>query len=174
MKPDQAINFTSLEEFLAQALALKYESEERLDQLAQCLAEHNNPAAAEVFESLANAVGTMIQELEALAADKSLPQIPPWEYQWHCDDDPEALCIDHAHYLMTIRQSLELAQFNELRSLQFFQKVEEVVADDQIKQLAQRLIHLETVFAGDIRQRLENLSEDISSCEDFDPPNMPE
>jgi len=174
MKPELKIELSGMEEFLAHALALKYESEERLEQLAHCLAEHNNQAAADVFQGLIDSIGSVIRELEALAADRYLPQIPPWEYQWHCDDDPEALCIDQAHYLMTARQSLELARFNELRSLQFFQKVKDEVADDQIASLAQRLIEIELAFADDIQQRLESLPQDSPPCEDLDPPNMPE
>jgi len=174
MNQHYSIYLTSLEEFVAHAIALKDESEERLDHLGHCLAEHNNPEAARVFQQLAEANTQAIQELQSVARNMTLPQIPPWEFQWHCADDPDALCIDEAHYLMSVRQSLKLALFNELRNLQFFEVVHESVEDQAIKDLAQRLIQQEQVVTMDMQQRIDNLPEDEQAIEDLDPPNMPE
>ena len=147
------IALSSEAEFLAHVIALKQESEDRLQGMADCLAEHNNPDAAEGLE---------------------LPEIPPWEYQWHCSDDPDAICMDQAHYMMNIRQSLELAMFNEQRSMQFFKRVHTEVKHVGVIELAQQFITVEEKFAAIIQQRLLLIEDDDAPCEDLDPPNMPE
>ena len=168
------ICFQSEAEFLAHVIALKCESEDRLQTMADCLFVHNNPHAAEVFQTLAEFIAQTIQQLELNATGMQLPNIPPWEYQWHCSDDPEALCMDQAHYMMSIRQALELALFNEQRSLNFFKKVFDDVDHSGITELARQQIEMEQEFAEFIQQQLALVGDDDFICEDLDPPNMPE
>lgn len=168
------IKIHSEAEFLAHVIALKHESEERLQNMADCLSEHHNPAAAEVFASLAQLVSQTVHQLEAKAAGLQLPEIPPWEFQWHCTNDPESLCMDHAHYLMSARESLQLALFNEKRSVEFLNRVVNEVDHAGVRQLAQQQAQIEQQFAEMIQQRLENMAEDVERVEDLDPPNMPE
>jgi hypothetical protein len=174
MSKDKKIEIETEAEFLANVIALKMEFEERLEGLADCLAIHNNPDASDVFRGLASHVTSNIQKLEAIAANHQLPVIPPWEYQWHCSDDPEALCIDQAHYLMSSRQALELALFNEKRSLEFLTKVVDDVRNDAVKQLAAGMIAIEQEFSESMQQALDDMMDDILPCDDLDPPNMPE
>lgn len=168
------ITITSEVEFLAHVIALKHESEERLQNMADCLSEHNNPEAAEVFDSLAEFIKQTIQQLESRAMGLQLPEIPPWEFQWHCANDPESLCMDHAHYMMSARDSLQLALFNEQRSVEFFKRIVNEVDDVDVRKLAAEQIQIEQQFADLIQQRLQGIAEDIETCEDLDPPNMPE
>lgn len=174
MSEFQDIKFESEAEFLAHVIALKNESEDRLQTMADCLSVHNNPHAAEVFQTLAEFLAQTVQQLEANAAGMQLPNIPPWEYLWHCSDDPESLCMDQAHYMMSVKQSLELALFNEQRSLVFFKRVLDDVEHPQIQQLARQQIDLEYEFADFIQQQMALLGEDDYICDDLDPPNMPE
>ena len=168
------ITISSEAEFLAHAIALKVESEERLQGMADCLFEHNNHQAAEVFQTLATLIAQNIQQMESIAADMTLPEIPPWEYQWHCADNPDATCMDQAHYMMSIRQSLELAKFNEQRSEQFFIRVHNESADPGVSKLARQFLMVEEEFTEIIQQRLLVVVDDDEPCEDLDPPNMPE
>jgi predicted RecB family nuclease len=168
------INIHSEAEFLAHVIALKHESEERLQNMADCLSEHHNPEAAEVFANLAQLVGQTVQQLEAKAAGLQLPEIPPWEFQWHCKNDPESLCMDHAHYLMSARESLQLALFNEQRSAEFLDRVVNEVEHAGVRQLAEQQAHIERQFAEMIQQRLDKMAEDVERIEDLDPPNIPE
>jgi hypothetical protein len=161
-------------EFLAHTIALKLESEERLESLADCLEAHNNPEASKVFRDLADHVSASLKKLEAIAFDYKLPVIPPWEHGWHCATDPEALCIDQAHYLMTGKQALELALFNEQRSLEFLKRVIDQVGNEEVKRLAAGMIKMEQEFTHSIREALDNMGDDVLPCEDLDPPNMPE
>lgn len=174
MNGDKIIEIKTEAEFLANVIALKIEFEERLEGLADCLETHNNQLASDVFRKLANHVSDNLKKLETIAAGHQLPVIPPWEYQWHCSDDPEALCIDQAHYLMSSQQALELALFNENRSVQFLHKVIEDVDNDAIKQLASSMIAMEHELAESMQQALDNMEDDMLSLEDLDPPNMPE
>ena len=168
------ITISTEAEFFAHVIALKQESEDRLQGMADCLTEHNNPDAAEVFQQLSEYISDNIQQLETMAQGLELPEIAPWEYQWHCSDDPDAICMDQAHYMMSIRQSLELAMINEQRCVQFFQRVHTEVGHPGIMKLALQFITVEEKFAQIIQRRLLLIEDDDEPCEDFDPPNMPE
>jgi len=162
----------SLDEFIVHAHALKCESEERLETCAASLRAHNNPDAASVFHALSQMVAQTIQELEVMAEGRKLPPVPPWNFHWHCVDDSS--CMDEAHYLMSERNALELAQLNEQRAMKYFQDIVEVVTDPAVKELAQRLHDLEQRFSRHIEQRLQQLEEDVAHHDDLDPPNTPE
>jgi len=162
----------SLEEFIVHAHALKCESEEQLEMCADSLRAHNNPDAAAVFHSLSQLVGQAIQEIEDLAVGLELPQVPPWDFHWQCDDDPQYM--DATDYLMSERKALELAQFNEQRALKYFQDIAEAMTDQSVIELAQRLHQHEQRFSQHIEQRLQQLEEDANHHDDLDPPNMPE
>jgi hypothetical protein len=161
-------------EFLAHIIALKHESEDRLTTMADCLFAHNNPPAAQVFHELAGLISLVVEQLQTLALDHVLPEIPPWEYQWHCEDDPEALCMEHAHYLMSARQALQLALYNEQRSVEFLQRIEREVSEPAVREMARRQLRVEQEFAEIIRQRLADLPDEDVVCDDLDPPHMPE
>ena len=174
MTEQDTISIADEAEFLAHVIALKNESEERLQVMADCLSEHNNPNAAGVFTELAQFIAGTIGQLEDKAREHHLPEIPPWEYQWHCATDPEAICMDHAHYLMSVREALELALFNEKRSMEFFQRIEQDVTHPEVVELAREQLMIEKEFADLIQQRLMGLAEEDLVCEDLDPPNIPE
>ena len=162
----------TLEEFIVHAHAMKCESEEQLEMCADCLQAHNNPEAAAVFNLLSQMVGQSIKEIEAMAEGLELPQIAPWDFHWHCVDEP--LCTDEAHYLMSERKALELAQLNEQRALKYFQDIAEVVNDQAVRELAQRLYDHQHQLFQHIERRLQQLEEDVDHHDDLDPPNTPE
>ena len=148
MPPDQ-----SLAEFIVHAHALKCESEEQMEMCAERLRAHNNPGAADIFQSLSQ-------------------QVAPWDFHWHLIDD--TTCTDEAHYLMNERNVLELARRNEQRALKYFQKVAEVATDQTVREMAQRLHDHEQHFSRYIEQRLQQLEEDVGHHADLDPANIPE
>lgn len=160
---------------LAHVHAMKCESEDRLQDLSDCLTQHNNLQAAEIFDQTIRLIQQGLLKIEQYAAGMELPNIPPWQYQWHCQDQPDCLCIDQAHYMMTPLQALDLAVFNEQR-LQMFckQQMDNGIADN-IKQLAAALYQLELQHIDKMsswREQLNLLENEL--LEDFDPPNMPE
>lgn len=172
----ERIDIANIEEFLAHMLALKCESEDRLQDLAGCLEEHHNLEVAAIFRQLQILAAKDIDEIERLTAGNELPAIPVWEYQWHCVDSPEHACIDNAHYLMNSRQALELARFNSMRTREFLLLVMDSVPVDEVQTVARQLLQREEeTFLKQIEQWLREISEeDAILCEDLDPPNIPE
>lgn len=175
MSNGNPININSIEEFLAHSLALKCETEDRLQELADCLEEHNNLNVAHIFRELQKLAAQSVSHIEQLAEGLELPSIPIWEFQWYCSNSPETACIDNAHYQMNARQALELAKFNSRRTHQFLMQVMNEVAIDEVKKNAQQLLGHEETFIASIEQWLEDIGdEDQLMCTDLDPPNMPE
>ena len=162
----------SLAEFIVHAHALKCESEEQMEMCAASLRAHNNPAAADVFHALSQMVGQSIKDIEAMAAGLELPQIAPWDFHWHLIDDSR--CTDEAHYLMSERNALELAQRNEQRAMTYFQHIAEVATDNAVREMAERLHDHEQRFSRYIEQRLQQLEQDAGHHADLDPANTPE
>ncbi len=174
MNSDSPININSIEEFLAHSHSLKCETEDRLQELADCLEEHNNQEVAHIFRELETLAARSVSDIEQLAEGMQLPVIPIWEFQWHCSNSPESACIDNAHYLMNTRQALELAQFNSRRTYRFFMQVIEEVAIDQVKENARQLLTHEELFIARIEQWLDDIGDkDKPMCTDLDPPNTP-
>lgn len=171
----EPINLENAEEFLAHVLALKCETEDRLQELADSLEEHHNMEAAGVFRCLQELAAEGVLEIERLAEGFELPSIPIWEYQWHCVNSPENACIDKAHYLMNSRQALELARSSSRRTHAFLLEVMNNVQIKEVQEIAQQLIsHEEEVFIYRIEQWLKDIcDEDMSLCDDLDPPNTP-
>jgi hypothetical protein len=168
------ISIHSEADFLAHVIALKHESEERLQTMADCLYVHNNPDAADVFQELATNIATAIEALESRAEGIELPVIAPWEYQWHCSNNPDSQCMDQAHYMMSSRQALQLALFNEQRSLAFFKRIEDSTQHDAVRVLAGEQVAVEQRFAELVISRMNDLPLDDRLCDDLDPPHMPE
>ena len=175
MTTSNSININSIEEFLAHSLALKCETEDRLQELADCLEEHNNLNVAHIFRELQKLAEQSVLEIEQQAEGMKLPSIPIWEFQWYCSNSPESACIDNAHYQMSTRQALELAKFNSGRTHRFLMLVIDEIRIDAVQQSAQQLLGHEEIFISRIEQWLIDIGEeDQPMCSDLDPPNSPE
>lgn len=176
MSFSEQINLDNAEEFLAHMLVLKCETEDRFQELADCLEEHHNLEAAGVFRHLQGLAAEGVREIERLADGFELPSIPIWDYQWYCIDTPENACIDNAHYLMSSRQALELARFKSRRTHDFLLTVMNHVQIKEVQEIARQLIwHEEQIFIVRIEQWLKEIGdEDMPLCDDLDPPNTPE
>ena len=165
----------SPEHLLAQVYAMKCESEDRLQDLIGSLKQHNNSAAADIFSRTIELIQDSIKNIEHRAQGMQLPEIPPWESQWYCEEQPDYLCIENAHYLMTPLQALDLAIFNEKRLQEFFiQQIDNGITE-KIRLIANEFLVQEkqlTVQMHSWKQQLE-LSQ-TEQNEDYDPPNIPE
>jgi hypothetical protein len=170
-----ANHINSIEEFLAHSLALKCETEDRLQELADCLEEHNNLNVARIFRDLQKLAAENVNHIEQLAEGLELPSIPIWDFQWYCSNSPESACIDNAHYQMNTRQALELAKFNSSRTHRFLMLVIEEISIEEVQESAQLLLSHEEIFISRIGQWMEDIgNDDTPMCSDLDPPNMPE
>lgn len=172
---EKTLLIKSPEHLLAQAYAMKCESEDRLQDLVDSLKQHNNMAAADIFSRTIDLIKLSLNEIELRVHEMDLPQIPPWEYQWYCDDQPDSVCIEKAHYLMTPVQALELAIVIENRFQEFFKQQTDNKISEDIRLIAYELAIHEKHLMKQLQSWKEQLdTSEIEQIQDFDPPNIPE
>ena len=165
----------SPEHLFAQVYAMKCESEDRLQDLIDSLKQHNNSAAADVFSRTIELIQVSIKNIEQRTEGMKLPQIPPWEAQWYCEDQPDCLCIDNAHYLMTPSQALDLSILNEKHLQEFFAQQIDMSVNEEIHLIANDFLIQEKQLTKQMHSWKKQLeSSPIEQNEDFDPPNIPE
>ena len=101
----------SLPEFLAHAIALEREAQERYLELADVMEAHRNLDTAKVFRDMARFSQMHGDEIAERAKHVELRKLNSWEFRWRMyhevGDD------DGVHYLMTARHALKYARENE-------------------------------------------------------------
>jgi rubrerythrin len=165
----------SLPEFLAHALAIEQEAAARYQELGDQMAVHNNRTAAELFLWLSRIEAEHAEQVQRKAQGVGLPAIQPWDYKWTGFESPESAAHEHAHYLMTPFQALEIALANEQRAAQFFERVASTTRDESVRKLAQEM-------AADERQHVVYVERAMARharpeadwAEDLDPAHEPE
>ena len=174
MKNEQLM-IKSPEHLLAQVYAMKCESEDRLQDLIDSLNQHNNSAAADIFSRTNELIKCSIKNIEHRVQGIQLPEIPPWESQWHCEEQPDHQCIENAHYLMTPLQALDLAIFNEKRLQDFFIQQIDKGINEEIRLIADEFLVQEKQLTRKMSSWKKQLEKSqTEQNEDFDPPNVPE
>jgi rubrerythrin len=165
----------SIPEFLAHALELESESTERYRDLAKCMALHNNPDVAALFEQMAAYSELHARSVEVRAQGHTLPVIAPWDFKWNCPEGRETPCLDDVHYLMNRRQALELARHNEMRGRDFYQRVAAHSPDPEVSTLAREMADEEQEHVDLLAQWIaRELTPMDAPLEDLDPPHIPE
>ena len=165
----------SPEHLFAQVYAMKCESEDRLQDLIDSLNQHEKMQATETFSRTIELIKLSLKNIEQRVQGMQLPEIPPWESQWHYEDQPDLVCIENAHYLMSPLQALELALFNERRLLEFFKQQVDKGINEEIRLIADEFLVQEKQLTAQMhswRAQLEKAP--TEQHEDFDPPNIPE
>ena len=108
-------------ELMAQACALEAEAAERYAELAELMRRHHNAEVAELFGKLAR--------IEGLHRDKILIRMgwtappDPDAFRWQTPEGPETPDFADLHYLMTPWHALRLAEHNERRAAEFFERL---------------------------------------------------
>ncbi len=165
----------SPEHLLAQFIAMKCESEDRLQDLSDSLKQHNNMPSAEIYMRVIELIKVSIKNIEQKTERMNIPDIPPWESQWHYSEQPDLLCVESAHYLMSPLQALELALCTEKRMQEFLQQQINNTMKDEIQRIAKDLLVHEQQMAEQMLSWKDPLEKSQQEqVEDFDPPNMPE
>ena len=165
----------SPEHLFAQVYAMKCESEDRLQDLIDSLQQHNNSAAADIFSRTLELIQGSIKKIEQRTQIMQLPEIPPWESQWHCEQQADSFCIENAHYLMTPLQALGLAIYNEKRLQKFLIQLSDNDINEDIRIIAHELEILEIQLMKEMQSWREQLDmSKMKQHEDLDPPNIPE
>jgi len=170
---DGASPITSVPEFLVHALELEHESAERYHELSQSMALHNNPTVAMLFRRLSAMSAAHAREVQGRSAGLALPRIAPWAFKWQCPGSPEVHCGDgEIHYMMTVRQALEVALLNETRGRDFYAAVGRGSPDAEVRALAVEMADEETQHVDILTALLQkHVDQPNATLEDLDPPN---
>jgi rubrerythrin len=157
-------------EFMAQACALEAEAAERYAELAELMRAHHNAEVAELFSKLAR--------IEGLHRDKILIRMgwtappDPDAFRWQTPEGPETPDFGDLHYLMTPWHALRLAEHNERRAAEFFERlVGQAGLPDDVRAAAAESAAEEREHVQLILAWLARVPEpDIGWDEDADPP----
>ena len=109
------------DEFMAQACALEAEAAERYAELAELMAQHNNPGVAELFSKLARIEGLHRQQILDRMGWTVAPD--PDAFRWETPEGPETTDPGDLHYMMPPWHALKLAEHNERRAAEFFERL---------------------------------------------------
>ena len=162
--------FDSVSEFFAQALAIEEEAAERYNLLADQMEAHNNREIAAIFRQMASIETEHRDEIARRAGD-ALVAGRPASFSWTGPDGPEAVDFERLHYLMTPRQALRLARFNEERATKYYEAIAEAATDPAIAALAKDMAEDERNHVAWADQWLAKFAPDDPAWdEDPDPP----
>lgn len=165
----------AMDEFLAHAVALETEAVERYEELADNMMVHNNEDVGELFAKLADLSRQHATSILALAADRELPALKPWEFAWEGDEAPETGRAEDSHYLMNRTQALRLALDNERRGRDFYAGVAQKWPDPAVRVLAAEFAAEEGEHVAALERWLETAPEVPENwADDLDPPHLPE
>ncbi len=160
--------------FLAHALELEADAANRYEEQAEALQVHNNPAIAAFFTQMAEESARHLSEVEALIANRALPEIPPWDFDWR-REAPESASHEALHYRMSLRDALTLALSNERSAQAFYAGYAEASGDPEVVALARQFAEEEDEHARLLEERLAGCPEEPRYLrQDDDQPHMPE
>jgi rubrerythrin len=168
--PSEPPAFDSVAAFFAQALAIEVEAAERYALLADQMEVHNNNEIAAIFHKMALIESDHHAEIARRARD-ALVAGRPASFSWTSPDGPEAIAFGEVHYLMTPRQALLLARFNEERAVRYFAAIAAAATDPQIAAFAAEMAAEERHHVIWVDEWLEKFAPDEPDWDaDADPP----
>jgi rubrerythrin len=129
----------TIEELMAQALAMEREAVARYTELAEMMETHNNLEVAELFRKMAEYEGHHVAQIladmgwadDAVAARQA--------GAWAMPEGPESVPIDEMHYLMHPWHALQLALAAERRAVNFFDALVRTTTSDAIRSAAEEM-----------------------------------
>lgn len=163
----------TLDEFMAQALAMEREAAQRYDEIADAMETHNNREVAQLFRTMA---GYEAKHAEAIMAEMSwveAPGVPPGA--WPATESPEVIPRDAVHYLMHPWHALELALAAEQRAEAFFSELVRTASDESVRRAAIELRQEESEHVAMVRQWMAKYPKPAGDwAHDPDPPRYNE
>lgn len=162
-------------DFLANAELMVEESLEQYRQLADSMELHNNPDTAVQFRKLESMEQEQLEWIKQQMSGINLPEIAPWDFAWHCQDNPAKDCLSDMDYLVNPAKALSAALHNEYHTEAIYQKIAEQSFDPIVKNLAYELAEQQSAQIELLKRRIQALpKEAYETLEDMDPPNIPE
>jgi rubrerythrin len=170
-KGGAALPALTLEQFMAQALAMERDAVERYTEFADMLETANNPEVATLFRTIA---GYEAKHAEQIMAEMGWTQAPPppdIPFGAPGAESPEAMPLDEVHYLMQPWHALQLALTAEKRAQAFFAVLARMATTDAVRRAAQELQAEEAEHVKLVQQWLEKVpAPDHDWAVDPDPP----
>jgi rubrerythrin len=110
----------TVEEFMACAWAMEVEAADRYSELADLMSAHHNREVSELFARLARIEG---KHRDQIAAQMGWTRAPDAAvFRWETPEGPETTDYGELHYLMQPWHALKLAEHNEQRAVEFFER----------------------------------------------------
>jgi len=161
----------TLDEFMAQALAMEIEAVERYSEFADAMETHNNPEVAAMFRTMAGYEAKHAQQIMSDMGWNEAPAVARQAVAWTGFDAPEAAPIDAVHYLMQPWHALQLALASEQRAEAFFGALAEAATDEAVRKAALELQAEEAEHVALVRAWMEKVPRpDSDWANDPDPP----
>jgi rubrerythrin len=127
----------TLDEFMAQALAMERAAAQRYSDFADAMDMHNNHEVAELFRTMA---GYEAKHAQAIMEEMNWiddPLVPA--YAWPSMEAPEVVPNDAVHYLMHPWHALQLALAAEQRAVDYFDALSRVATSASVRRAALEL-----------------------------------
>ena len=161
----------TLDEFMAQALAMEREAVARYTEFADTMEVHNNHEVAEMFRTMAQYEGKHAIQIMAQMGWSSDPPPPVGGFGWPDNEGPETVPFDEVHYLMQPWHALQLALAAEQRAEAFFDQLAQAATSEPVRQAALELQAEEHEHVELVRAWMKKVPEpDGDWANDPDPP----
>ncbi|MCW5634096.1 MAG: ferritin family protein [Rubrivivax sp.] len=129
----------SLDELMAQALAMEREAVARYTELADMMEVHNNTEVAALFRKMAEVEGHHVAQILADMGWAEDTPAPRAAGAWATPEGPETVPLDEMHYLMHPWHALRLALAAEQRAADFFDALARTTTLDTIRRAAEEM-----------------------------------
>jgi rubrerythrin len=158
------------EDFMAYACAMEAEASERYAELADLMAAHNNRDVAELFAKLSRIEGKHRDQILAQMGWTTAPAA--FTFDWETPEAPETTDYGGLHYLMTPYHALKLAEHNERRAAEFFERFSKARLPAKVRSAGAEMAEEEREHVRLIEEWLTRVPPPTRGWdEDPDPPN---
>jgi rubrerythrin len=159
----------SVEDFMAYAYAMEVEASERYAELAEQMDTHHNREVSELFAKLARIEGKHRDQIAAQMGWTSPPDTS--SFRWETPEGPETTDYSDLHYLMQPYHALKLAEHNERRAAEFFERFAAAKLPADVRAAAAEMAEEEREHVRLIKEWLARFPEPEAGWdEDPDPP----
>ena len=160
----------TIEDFMAQALAMELETAQRYSEFADMMETHNNPEVGEWFRKMA---AIESRHASQIMTEMGWKQAPPNSSTTAFEgfETPEAAPIDEIHYLMQPWHVLHLALADEERAERFFAQMARETRIEAIRLAATALQQEEQDHVELVKSWMQKVPQpDANWDQDPDPP----
>ncbi len=147
----------TLDEFMAQALAMEREAVARYSEFADAMEMHNNLEVATMFRTMAQYEAKHASQIMAEMGWTVDPEPPAGGFGWPGLEAPEAVAIDEVHYLMQPWHALQLALAAEQRAVAFFGDLAQAAGSEPVRRAALELQAEEVEHVALVRAWIEKV-----------------